>query len=111
MGNNCHISKNCFFDLRDKVIIEDNVVISMKCTFITHIDLSKSPLSEKYPASSSPIVIQSNTYIGTGTTILKGVKLGRNIIVGACSLINKCFSSDCLIAGIPAKSILKTDLQ
>ena len=38
IGDNCHIGKNCFFDLRDKLEIGDNVVISMQCTFLTHID-------------------------------------------------------------------------
>ena len=33
--DNVHIRKNCFFDLREKIIIQDNVVVSMQGTFIT----------------------------------------------------------------------------
>ena len=34
IGDNCHIGKNCFFDLRDKIEIKNNVVISMKNTLL-----------------------------------------------------------------------------
>ena len=78
IGNNCHIGKNCFFDLRDKVIIEDNVVVSMQTTFITHIDMNKSELKYLFPATHSPIRVCKNSYIGAGSTILKGVTLEKN---------------------------------
>ena len=42
IGKNCHIGKNCFFDLRETVSIGDNVVIAMNNTFITHLDLGNS---------------------------------------------------------------------
>ena len=41
IGDNCHIGKNCFFDLREKIELGNNVVISMQSTIITHIDLNK----------------------------------------------------------------------
>ena len=44
-------------DLRDKIIIDDNVVISMQTTFITHIDMTKSELNERFPAKSASIRI------------------------------------------------------
>ena len=105
IGNNCHIGKNCFFDLRDKVVIEDNVVISMHCTFITHIDMNKSDLSNLYSAISLPIRIENNCYIGANSTILKGVKLGRKSFVAACSLVNKNIEPYTMVGGVPAKTI------
>lgn len=105
IGNNCHIGKDCFFDLRDKVTIENNVVISMQCTFITHIDMSKSELSIKYRASSDEIVIGNNVYIGVKSTILKGVNLSSNVVIGAMSLVNKSVSEGEVVLGVPAKVI------
>ena len=55
IGRNCHIGKNCFFDLRDKIIIKNNVGISMQCTFITHIDVLKSDLSNFYPQNKNQL--------------------------------------------------------
>ncbi|MFW6224894.1 MAG: acyltransferase [Bacteroidota bacterium] len=105
IGNNCHIGKNCFFDLRDKVDIKNNVVISMQCTFITHIDMNKSVLRNSYPSTNAPIQIRDNSYLGAKVTVLKGNKIGNNVIVAANSLINTNIENFCLIAGSPAKKI------
>lgn len=107
MGNNCHIGKNCFFDLRDKVTIGDNVVISMKCTFITHLDMSKSKLSKHYPVLSNEIKIGDNCYFGVGSTILKDVVIGNNSLIAAGSLVSKSVAENIKVGGIPAKEIDK----
>ena len=105
IGDNCHIGKNCFFDLREKVIIGNNVVISMLCTFITHIDLNKTPLSKRYPAQKAEIKIQDNVYLGANVTILKKVHIGKNAIVGAKSLVKYNVDHGIVVAGIPANPI------
>jgi acetyltransferase-like isoleucine patch superfamily enzyme len=105
VGNNCHIGKNCFFDLRDKVIIDSNVVISMKCAFITHIDMSRSELRAKYPAKSNAINIGHDSYIGVGTTVLMGVRIGNSSFITASSLITKDIDSFKIAGGIPARVI------
>lgn len=108
IGNDCHIGKNCFFDLRGKVNIEDNVVISMQCSFITHQDMNKSALRELYPASFSNIVIKNNSYLGANATILQGVTVGRSSIVAAGALVKKNTRDFVIIAGVPAKTIKNT---
>lgn len=102
ISNNCHIGKNCFFDLRDEIIIDDNVVVSMKCTFITHLDMSKSDLSKIYTSKNSKIVIKKNAYIGVNSTVLMGVTIGANSLVGAHSLVKDDVAQGSLTAGNPA---------
>ena len=34
IGERCHIGKSCFFDLRNKIIIQNNTVISMQCSLL-----------------------------------------------------------------------------
>ena len=103
IGNNCHIGKNCFFDLRDKIIIKDNVVISMQCTFITHIDMIKSELSKRYPSISKRIIINKNCYLGAGVTLTMGVELGESSLIATSSLVNKNVTPYDIVGGIPAK--------
>ena len=107
IGNNCHIGKNCFFDLQDRVIIGNNVVISMQCTFITHIDMKKSALSKEFPAIHDQILINDDCYLGAGSIILKGVTLGQKSMVAAKSLVNKNVLPHTLVGGVPAKEIKK----
>lgn len=40
------------------------------------------------------------------TTILKGVHVGNNVIIGANSLVNKDIPDNCVVAGNPAKVIM-----
>jgi len=110
IGNNCHIGKNCFFDLRDCIEIENNVVISMQCSFITHIDLIKSILSKKYIAESAKIKIESNSYLGTGTIVLMGVTIGEKSFIAASSLVNKNVKNNTVVGGIPSKVIKAIDI-
>lgn len=105
IGNNSHIGKNCFFDLQDQVLIGNNVVISMQCTFITHIDMSKSELSKKYKTDQNRIVVNDNCYIGANSTILKCVKLDENSFVASKSLVIKDVPKNTMVGGVPAKFI------
>jgi acetyltransferase-like isoleucine patch superfamily enzyme len=107
VGTNCHIGKNCFFDLHEKVIIGNNVVISMQCTLLTHIDLNKSTLSTKYPAETGDIVVGDNSYLGANTTVLHKVSIGKNVVSAAGAVITKNVEDHCLVGGVPA-IIIKT---
>ena len=48
-------------------------------------------------------------FIGMKSTILKGVHIGNNVIIGANSLINKDVPDNCVVAGNPAKVITTID--
>jgi acetyltransferase-like isoleucine patch superfamily enzyme len=105
IGNNCHIGKNCFFDLRGKVIIEDNVIISMQTTFITHQDVNKSDLRSIYPAKQDNILIKNDSFIGANSTILKGVVVGIFSFVAAGGVVVNNVEPHTLVGGVPAKKI------
>lgn len=107
VGNNCHVGKNCFFDLRGKVVICDNVVISMRTNFITHQDVTKSGLRKIYPATYSDIIVRNSSYIGANATILQGVEIHSFAIVAAGSVVTENVSEETLVGGVPAKFIKK----
>ena len=109
VGKNCHIGKNCFLDLRDDITIEDNVVIAMNNTFITHLDMNNSELKNIYPAAQDNIIIENGAYIGTNCTVLMGVTIGAKAIVGAQSLVMKDVNEKTIYAGSPAVKIRNID--
>lgn len=106
IGSNCYIGDCVYFDLANKIIIEDNAVISGKVSFITHADCNRSEfLTEKFPRKSASILIENNVWIGFGTTILSGVKVGEKTVVGAHSLVKSNVDPFSIITGIPARKI------
>lgn len=56
-------------------------------------------------AKTSPITLERNVWIGANTTILKGVTIGENTVVGAMSLVNSDLPSDSLCVGNPAQKV------
>lgn len=54
---------------------------------------------------TAPIVIHDNVWIGTRTTILKGVTIGEGAIVAAGAIVTKNVPPHTLVGGVPAKII------
>lgn len=51
------------------------------------------------------IIVGEDCWVGANVTLLSGTKLGRGVIVGACSLVNKEIPPYAVVVGIPAKII------
>ena len=56
-----------------------------------------------------PIVIKDGAWIGAGATILPGVTIGENSVVGAASVVTKDVPDNTVVAGNPARIIRKVD--
>lgn len=52
---------------------------------------------------SKPVVIEDNVWLGINTVVLKGVRIGRNAVVGANSLVVKDIPPDTVAGGNPCK--------
>lgn len=50
-------------------------------------------------------IIGNALYLATGAKMTSRLTLGDNVSVGANSVVNKSFTSDCMIAGAPAAKI------
>ncbi|KAI9133931.1 DapH/DapD/GlmU-related protein [Acaryochloris sp. CCMEE 5410] len=52
-----------------------------------------------------PVIIEDDVWLGAGTTVLDGVKIGKGCIVGAGAVVTKDLPAYAIAAGVPAKVI------
>jgi acetyltransferase-like isoleucine patch superfamily enzyme len=109
IGNNCKISSHTF--ICEGVKIEDNVFIGHNVTFIN--DAYPSATNETGDLQSEadwvciPTLIKRGASVGSSTTLLCGITVGENALVGAGSVVTKDVPANTIVAGNPARIIRK----
>ncbi len=107
IGKNCKISSHTF--ICEGVHIGDNVFVGHNVTFI----------NDKYPRAANPdgsmqteedwelieTHVKKGASIGSSSTILCGVVIGENAIIGAGAVVTKDVPDNAIVAGVPAKRI------
>lgn len=111
VGKNCKISSHTF--ICEGVQIEDNVFVGHNVTFINDknpraTNKDGSPQSEE-DWSVVETFVKKGASIGSSATILCGVTIGENAIVGAGSVVTKDVPPNTVVAGVPAKVIKKIE--
>ena len=109
IGKNCKISSHTF--ICEGVHIEDNVFIGHNVTFIndrfpraTNADGSLQTEADWHVDETK---IKKGASIGSSVTILCGITVGENAIVGAGSVVTKNVEDGTIVAGNPAKFLKK----
>lgn len=107
IGKSCKISSHTF--ICEGVTIEDNCFIGHNVTFI----------NDKFPRSTNekgglqteedweciPTRVKRGASVGSGSTLLCGITVGQNAIIGAGSMVTKDVPANAIVAGNPARVI------
>lgn len=107
IGNNVSIMYNFVCMSRGGVVIEDNVSIAANTQILTNNHDEK----QHRILLCKPVVIKKNAWIGAGVTILPGVTIGENAIVGAASVVTKDVPPNTIVVGNPARVLRKVDME
>lgn len=105
VGSNCKISSHTF--ICEGVVIEDNVFVGHNVTFTNDLypraTNKDGALQTQEDWTCLATLVEKGASIGSGATILAGVKIGRNAIVGAGSVVTKNVEAGTIVVGNPAK--------
>ncbi len=112
IGKNCNICSNCFIEndvvigdnvtvkngvsLYDGMRIEDDVFIGPNATFCN----DKYPKSKNKDFKLEPIIIKKGASIGANATILPGVTIGENALIGAGAIVTKDVHASNTVKGV-----------
>ena len=115
IGQDCNICSHCLIEndvnignrvtvksgvqLWDGIVVEDDVFIGPNVTFCN----DKKPRSKKYPAVFLKTHVKQGASIGANATILPGITIGENSMVGAGAVVTKDVPADAVVYGNPAR--------
>lgn len=111
IGKNCKISSHTF--ICEGVTIEDECFIGHGVMFT----------NDRYPRATNndgslqtgkdwpvePILVKRRASIGTGATVLPGVTIGENAIVGSGAVVTRDVPAGTIVVGNPAKHLRGVD--
>lgn len=119
IGENCNICSHCFVDnevsignnvtvknsvqLWDGITLEDNVFVGANVTFTN----DRFPRSKNADWKLEQTVVRRGASIGAGATILCGIEIGENAMIGAGSVVTKNVPTGELWMGNPARFVRK----
>ena len=96
-----------------EVSIGKHVMIASHCAINTvshHADDTSIPMNDQ-GIYTAPVIIEDDVWLGIGSTILQGVRIGRGSIIGAGAVVTRDIPPWSVAVGIPAKIIRKRDRE
>ncbi|OKH19905.1 acyltransferase [[Limnothrix rosea] IAM M-220] len=104
IGAQTYINRHCFFDAAKLIVIGKNCGFGPGCYITDHdhgLDPALAPLEQEL--ISKETIIGDRVWIGANVTILKGVNIGDDAVVGAGSVVTKDIPAQAIAVGNPAK--------
>lgn len=99
IGRNVVVMNNALFMAAGGITIEDDVMVAANAQLISN----NHDLDDHAVLVCKPVVLKRNCWIGAGATILPGVTVGENAVVGAGAVVTKDVEPNTVVGGNPAR--------
>lgn len=125
IGQNCYLGEDSKIWSAESITIGDRVFIShnvnihdtnshstnpkLRYQHIVEIVSTGHPHVNNFDIISQAVHIEDDVWIGFNSIILKGVRIGRGVVVAAGSVVTKDIPEFSIVAGNPAKIIKKIE--
>lgn len=112
-GRNIHFGKDvflnsgCRFQDQGGIVVGDGAQIGHNVVIAT----LNHPLdpARRHDVTPQPVRIGRNVWIGSNATVLPGVTIGDDAVVGAGAVVTKDVPARTVVAGVPARAIKAID--
>ena len=105
IGRNVFINSGCCFQDQGGIVIDDNALVGHNCMICTlNHNLEPEKRTNMFP---SPVRIGKNVWIGANVTVLPGVEIGDNAVIGAGSVVTRDIPENALAYGVPARVVTR----
>lgn len=95
------VTLKCGVQVWDGITIEDDVFVGPNVTFTNDL----FPRSKVYPEKFARTIIKKGASLGANSTILPGLTIGTNAMVGAGAVVTRSIPPNAIVVGNPAKII------
>lgn len=100
----------------ERVVIGDRCVIGANVTIVDTDFHSLDPSIRSTPedsrsAKAEAVVIGDDVFVGGGSFILKGVKIGVGAVIGAASVVARDVPAGTIVAGNPAREVARVEVR
>ena len=103
LGKHVFVNTDCLFVDLGGIYLADHVLVGPRVSIIT-VNHVLDPAQRRSVVTAS-VHVERGAWIGAGATILPGVTIGENSVVGAGAVVTKDVPANVVVAGIPAKVI------
>lgn len=105
LGKNIYMNFNCTILDCAKVKIGDNTLLGPNCQIYTPCHPTDAKTRIELTEWAEPVTIGKNCWLGGNVTVLPGVNIGNNSVIGAGSVVTKNIPANSIAAGNPCKVI------
>lgn len=106
IGRYCGVNHGVFILGHIGVSIGNNVIISANAMILdAGLDVSTLVCGLRPSHLSSPVTIEDHVWIGAGSIILPGVRVGTSSVIAAGAVVTRDVPPMSLVAGVPARVI------
>jgi maltose O-acetyltransferase len=102
VGEHSVVGNDVFLDGRFGLTIGDNVNVGGETAIFT---AEHDPNDPDFAMVGAPVIIEDYAYIGSRSTILPGVRVGRGAVVAAGAVVTRDVSEYTIVGGVPAHKI------
>jgi maltose O-acetyltransferase len=107
IGANARLN-GCTLIAADRIEVGADCVLG-SCEIRDHLPYSESEADRRQPPAAQPVVIEDNVWIGGQVSVLPGVRIGRDSVIGIQAVVFTDIPAGVIAGGNPARVLRPLD--